>query len=239
MAMGGYRRRRGSRRFPSIRKGIYPAPRFSMRRRVRASRPWTARVKNVIQRMAEKKIVYSAGSGTMYDNFCGTSVQFASPISNLLQTTQGSGQNNRVGDQIQSIGFEVSLLFNNLPAYNNTLYRILIIAGEEGDLSTAFDWRYDVSGDLMIARVNNDKVRVIYDKNINIPAAVDGTEGSGFVHKFYVPTNKKITYKTNNGTVPNGANYYNLYICTHSSQVAAGMTLGQWSSAFTHKFTDV
>lgn len=239
MAMGGYRRRRGSRRFPSTRKGIYPAPRFSMRKRVRPSRPWTARVRKVIQRMAEKKCVYVAGTGNMIDNYCGAAAQFSSPISNLLQTVQGITQSNRVGEAIQSIGIEIGLMFSNLALFNNTTWRILVIAGEEGDLNVPFDWRYDVTGELLIAKVNTDKVRVIYDKVINTPPSVDGTEGSSYVHRFYIPTNKKVTYKTNNGLVPSGANYYNLYICSHNSQVTAGTTLGTWSSTFEHKFTDV
>jgi len=105
----------------------------------------------------------------------------------------------------------------------------------------------------MLTEVDTDKYRVHYDKIVNsapgfkanqnvviVPQAgiLDRREQSMF-HAFTVNTNKTITYKTDNGIVPQGANTYILYVIPYDAKGSQPTdNIASLSYQLVHEFKD-
>lgn len=187
-------------------------------------------VKRIIGRYVETKSTIIQAEDVQLWHSCGitTLVPWSQTVNNLLATSQGTNQTTRVGDKIQSRYLHFRLWLSNKLDRPNVMYRILVVSGENNDFVFGTNIaRTGASSNIMLADVDTDKYRVHYDKIlqpvVGYKASVSGgniwadKEESRF-HEFRVNTSKMITYKTDNGTVPNGANTYVLYVIPYDAK---------------------
>lgn len=153
-------------------------------------------------------------------------------LNNMLATTQGVTQYNRVGDAIYSQKVNVKLWLSNKLDRPNVMYRIIVLAGELADMPDGngptgvalSDIFYNAGAiTTMTGYLNRDKFKVIRDQYVqpfggdySLEASSDKKEHSR-MFEFSIPVNKVIRYKTDNGTVPEGANCYGLAICAYDA----------------------
>lgn len=153
-------------------------------------------------------------------------------LNNMLATTQGVTQYNRVGDAIYSQKINVKLWLSNKLDRPNVMYRIIVLAGELADMPDGngvtgvplSDPFYNSGAiNTMTGYLNRDKFKVIRDQYVqpfggdySLEASSTQREHSRLV-EFSIPINKMIRYKTDNGTVPEGANCYGLCVIAYDS----------------------
>lgn len=186
---------------------------------------------------------YTGGGSYLLDN-------------NMLRTTQGVTQNTRSGDSIYSQKIHVRLWLSNKADRPNVMYRVVVIAGENtdmptGDLPTPVALSgefFSVSGggNVITNVMNRDKFKIIRDfvvqpfaGDFSLETSANNKEHSRLV-EFDIPINKRIKYKTDNGTVPEGANCYGMVVYAYDA-FGSALTDNIASCAFSaqHFFKDI
>jgi len=203
----------------------------------RRKRPRTGRskkklvklIKSVSLRNTEtKENVVHAFENTNLGHNGGAIVNY-NQMSNLLSTSQGTAQNNRVGDEIFAKGIKIKLWLSNKKDRPNVIYRIFVCSAPKDTYNQAAPtglFKGDI-GNKLLDMFDTDRYKVVYHKIIKVGSdqtavTADGTVGGGTssiagkecsrLHSFYIPLrNRRIKYESDGGSVPMGSN--NLLFC--------------------------
>lgn len=173
---------------------------------------------------------------------------------NLLSTIVGTSQYTRIGDRIFSQKVSMKLWLSNKGDRPNVMYRIVVIAGESEDMPAGGDVggtaltgiEYTSSGgNTMLVRWNKDKFKLIRDMYVqpfggdySLEPSSSAKEHSRLI-EFDIPINKYITYKTDNGTVPENANCYGFFVTAYDAYgTVITDNIASFAWAATHFFKD-
>lgn len=189
--------------------------------------------KHLMKKFETKYKFFSYENMNLYHNCTRVSNSPDVPIERgMLTTTVGTTQFDRIGDEIHSLKLEFKLWLSNKLDRPNVMYRILVVSADDSDIpgaptATTGLW-YSTSlggspGNRMIGKVNDDVFRVHKDILVQ-PYSGDYSSETGATLKehsrliqFTVTTNKRIKYKVDTGTVPQGPNNYALYVIPYDS----------------------
>jgi len=171
--------------------------------------PFTAKVRNVINAMAETKFKsLGVENFQLFHNVGGA----GGPVvyGNLLRTDSGSLQTQRVGDTVWGKYLQMRLWLSNKSDRTNIMYRILVISTPPDQVNTTNPvslWKGFV-GNRMLDYVNTDIYNVVYEHMLDVEAGDTSQEPDAALreistfHKFTIPLDRKIQYQTDaSGTV--------------------------------------
>lgn len=161
-------------------------------------------VKQVSLRQSEVKRVYvSTGAlNLLHNGFQGTFPVLNGCVLRLLGSTymptQGSGEPMRVGDEINMVGWKISLVFNQMEDRPNVTFRILCLEVPWNTSETYANWFKVISGNVLLDDPNPDFVlRKRMDKFIRPNQASLLTTGARrytFCRKMWIPYTKKVRF---------------------------------------------
>lgn len=176
----------------------------------RPKKTLTSLVKKLVLGQAETKYVMASGENQQLYHNGGTGPTYC-VITNLTSSSQGSGQNLRVGDAVRGKGIAVRLWLSNKLDRPNVMYRIFVVAGEYTQTTnpTPAGLFQGSCANKILDFFNTDRYRVVYHKIINpmsgdysLETGATNKEHSRFL-KFYIPLrNKYIKYQTDGGSAP-------------------------------------
>lgn len=166
--------------------------------------------KRVMLKKCETKYTTQPGvNAQLYHNGGSPAVYIYS--GNLLNTTQGITQNNRIGDSILPVGCTIKLWLSNKLDRPNVMYRVMVLAvpPDKLGLTAPSDLFQGVLVNKMMDYVNTDMYNIVYHRIIN-PKAGDYSLESGATNKerstyvtFKVPMPKGVLqFQTNNSVIP-------------------------------------
>lgn len=207
-------KRKGSGRGGARRKRTR-APRRAYKRRSYRGRGGLARmIRSVALRNSETKYRKVSNENTQLYHNSGNGVigtYYYVMLANLLQTTQGLTQSDRIGDEVHGVFLKVKLWLSNKSDRPNVMYRVFIINMTPSELANGNPtglFRGDI-GNKMLDFIDSDRYKVIRHKLIQ-PMSGDYSLESGATNRehsrmvsFKIPLkNRKIVYQADNGTIP-------------------------------------
>jgi len=181
------------------------------KRRTSSFRQIAKIAKSVVMRTAETKYrVQHAENQNIYHN--GGLAGGIMLIQNMLSTTQGVNEEQRIGDKIQAKGLSIKLHLFNKSDRPNVMYRIMVVAvppDQSGQALPAGFWENDI-GNKILDHVNTNRYKVIRSKIVQIQgqdtafeAGVDTLREKSKLVSMYIPLKgRTITYSTEAGGVP-------------------------------------
>lgn len=210
----------------------------------------TAMMKQVVLRTAEKKMKFITGSAFVFN--VGTTATAADRpfVTNALTTDVGTSQFTRIGDKIYSQRLEVKGVLQNEALNPGANYRIIVVRGEAADMpngdTTGFFYAGSYTGaGPILGLVNGDKFTVVKDitftasdGDYSVETATAVNRSKTRMFSFTIPTNKYIEYKDDAGTIPKGANCYNMFCYGFDPNGGAG-SIGIVNFSVRHYFKDV
>lgn len=125
----------------------------------------------------------------------------------LCNLAQGTGNINRIGHKVKSVGFEVRGHINN-NTNSSTIIRMLVVRFKNNQAVPGTDLIEIDSGNTAVTsndvsalwrRINRDSYDVLKEKYITL----DSAEKSFKTFKFWVPFKKELTYETSSAVQPN------------------------------------
>lgn len=167
-------------------------------------------IKSVALKNTETKVTFTSVENQNLFHNGGTTNNFANRI-NLLATTQGTADTNRIGDEVFGSHLTIKLWLSNKLDRPNVMYRIFVYSAPV-DKSAVADFTNLLKGgnaNKMLGIVNTGVYRLMYHKLIN-PKAGDYSLESGAANKersHYVPIklnlrNRRIKYQATASQLP-------------------------------------
>lgn len=139
-----------------------------------------------------------------------TNVQHNTPVGFILNTTvemppQGTGDNQRVGDQINCIGYRVKMLFGQFADRENVTWVVRVVAVPRGTAYTYASWFDPVTNNCMLDDINTDLVKVLksYTYKYILSPDSNNSEEFTFIKKIWIPYKKIIKFQANAGVQSN------------------------------------
>lgn len=167
-------------------------------------------IKNVSLSTVETKYYILAGQNQQLQHNGGLGPSY-NRIYNLLGSSQGTGQENRVGDECIAKGLAIRIWLSNKLDRPNVMYRIIVYSGprDQASIASPNNFFEAHTTQKMLDMVNTDKYTVIRSKIIQ-PFAGDYSLESGATNKehsklikFYIPlNNRKVLYGNDNEDLP-------------------------------------
>lgn len=167
--------------------------------------------KQAVVRVAETKYKAIASENIQLYHNGGTTGNYAI-VTNLLQTSQGTTEESRVGDKVHGRGLSIKLWLANKNDRPNVTYRIMVIATPPDQATSGFpsDFFEGDIGNKIIDHVNTNKYKIMKQKIIQIQGqdtafdvATDTLrEKTKYVHMWLPLKNRRITYSTEGGQRP-------------------------------------
>ena len=126
--------------------------------------------------------------------------------------SQGTGDNERIGNQINVSGVKITMMFYTKADRPNTKFRVIVYSApyKSSPPKTPYAQLYDaVTGNVMIDTMNKDRVKIlksfiVYPKGVSANligdgTAVDGGEVTCF-RKFWIPYRTKLRFSDDSST---------------------------------------
>lgn len=175
-----------------------------------------ALVKRATLKVAEPK--YTSWAHSKADIKHNTPGGFLMNASNEMPV-QGVGDNQRVGDQINCVGFRCKMLFGQFADRENVTWQVRIVSVPRGTSYAYGTWFDNVSGNCMLDDINTDLVKVLKTYTYKYILAPDSnnTEEFTFIKKIWIPYKKLLKFQANGGTqVDDPVDMY-LLICAYDA----------------------
>lgn len=147
--------------------------------------------------------------------------------------TQGDSDNNRDGNKIYVSGISVPMMLYTKADNPNTKFRVIAFKYNQGynpfgTYEALFD---NISGNVMLDKVNPDTVKIIFDKVIANGKYVSSTNTDEITlfRKFWIPVKKTFTFRADNSNQFNSPGYhYGLVVVAYDTYgtVTNGVTVG-------------
>lgn len=192
----------------------------------RGRKKWSGRtpmkrmIKKTIMAMAEPKhTAFDHGKYELYHNSGSAAAGRVLPTAielywPLRMPLQGSGDQQRIGDQINVKGFAVHCLLGQKQDRMNVTFRIIVLkCTEDQEPPNLNDLIENVTGNILLDSTNKDRGSIVYQKFIKknvtpqLEAAGQQRELT-YTHKFWIPVNKRIKFSANNGQTFSGDKLY-------------------------------
>lgn len=167
-------------------------------------------IKNVSLSTVETKYFVLSGQDLQLQHNGGAGPSY-NRITNLLGSSQGTAQENRVGDEVIAKGLSIRLWLSNKLDRPNVMYRIIVYSGprDQAAIASPNNFFEAHTTQKMLDMINTDKYKVIRSKIIQ-PFAGDYSLESGATNKehsklvkFYIPlNNRKVLYGNDNEDLP-------------------------------------
>jgi len=157
---------------------------------------------------------------------------------NMLSTTIGSADGQRIGNKLYAKNLNVRLWLSNKLDRPNVMYRIMVVRGNKNNMAYGpypmvtgsalqglpYFWDADGSRKNNILRdVNRAKYHVVYEKLVqpfggdySLESSASNKEHSRLIN-FNIKLNKTITYDENDATYPEGDNVYSMIIIPYDA----------------------
>lgn len=133
---------------------------------------------------------------------------------NAIMPSQGLGDNDRIGDRIQALGYKVKLFFGQKGDRPNVNWRVVVFSVPKGTSILASNFFDDVSlNNVMLQDINKDHVTVHHDKIYRPNQA--GLTGTGndeytFFKKLWIPYRRVVKFGPGDGATAH--NMPDLYV---------------------------
>jgi len=185
-------------------------------RKSMSTKKFAAAVKRATLKVAEPK--YTSWAHTKVDIKHNTPVGFLINASNEMPP-QGVGDNQRVGDQINCVGFRCKMLFGQFADRENVTWQVRIVSVPRGTSYAYGTWFDNVSGNCMLDDINTDLVKVLKTYTYKYILAPDSnnTEEFTFIKKIWIPYKKLLKFQANGGTQVNDPVDMYLLICAYDA----------------------
>lgn len=176
-------------------------------------------IKRVTLKQSEPK--YTAkdwGKTEMYHNLYTTFHINA----NTWYPSEGTGDDNRVGDRIYQTGICLRMLLGQKADRHNVTFKMFVIQVPKGVSFSYSGWFRDITSNTLLDPVNTDLCKVIYHKTIKkiIRPDLSGVGGADkeltFPHKVWIPRRKLIKFQQDGGTAHNDNDLY-FIICPYDA----------------------
>lgn len=203
---------------------------------------FASRVKRLVLKQAELKKFYKIDYSGMNANYGHATDGVESVLQNLLGVGVGNTNQKRIGQEVHGKNIEMNILYETKTAYPQQNIRCIVFREEAGTAAKPpgfFVGGSATAGHNVLADVDTDKYKVVYDKIFKIQGQNKdaGTENCHAI-RFKVPLNKKITYRDAN--TPDGKNTYSLMVIPWvDTTVADGTDCGKVSIASKFNFQDL
>lgn len=132
----------------------------------------------------------------------------STPITNVLQVTQGNTQITRVGDEIYVKGVSFKFFFYNPADRPNTSFRIIFFTSPYKETDTAVKWASGTCPNRMLSVIDTDKIKIIHQKilkpmvgDYSLESGATTREHSRF-YSYYLRVNRKVKFYTDAGNNP-------------------------------------
>lgn len=222
----------------SKRWGKKKAP--AKKRAMAAKRTFAKKVKRVILKEAEpKNRAWTPGTTQLNHNANGVVLMNAPST----MPPQGVRDDNRIGDQIYTIGYSVKMLLTQKSDRPNCTWRISFVRVPKGATYTYGTWYNNQTNVILLDDFNNDFVKVVKDSSFK---QVIGDMDAGavareytFVKKFWIP--HKYLYKFGPADAAVTHNHDDLYMCIVCYDAAGTLitdNIGAYNVLFDLKYKD-
>lgn len=206
--------------------------RTSRKRRAPATRRrLVALIKKTVMKKTElKEKTQNAGKTEMYHNcfYSGlsTSTGFVWPLnSSNLMPTQGTADDQRVGDEIEIVGFKLRFLVGQKADRPNVNWRFNVLSVPKGSSITYANWYQLVTGNVLLDDPNRDFVKVLMSGlwRPNEAGLVGGAADEyTFTKKMWLPYKKHLKFGPAGGATTH--NDDDLYVILMAYDAFGAMT---------------
>lgn len=190
---------------PYRKRSYTPRRKFTLKRKYPYRRPvkrssFAKRVKRVIMKNAEpKKVSYNHNKTELYHN---VPVLVAGLNSSVTMPSQGVGDNQRVGDQINASGYMVKMLFGQKSDRENVTFKLWVFQVPKGSTYNYSQWFDNVTGNCLLDDVNEDFVKVLAKRTFKYEGVPnDNAHEFTFAKKLWIPYRKIIKFGPANAAV--------------------------------------
>lgn len=117
--------------------------------------------------------------------------------------SQGIGDNQRIGDQINTSGFRIRFIFGQYADRENVTWQVRIISVPKGSAYVYGQWFDNVTGNVMLDDMNEDfvKVQKTYTFKTVLSPDSNNTEEFTFVKKFWIPYKRLLKFGPANAAI--------------------------------------
>lgn len=148
---------------------------------------------------------------------------------NMLQTSQGASDNQRIGDTIRAKSLNIKMQLFNKQDRPNVTYRILILAPLTTGVTPAPSIWKGESGNKMLDNIDTGSYKIIYQKYVKWSGQTTTFSGPTTLPNYSRETskilsiniplkNKKLQYSTNSGLVPKSSKMnWTLYVTPYDA----------------------
>jgi hypothetical protein len=161
------------------------------------------RVKKVVMKAAElKRAPIAWNKIELFHNVFSASQNLHLNGQNFMPTVGSTQQGQRIGDQIDTIGWKVNCLFGQKGDRPNVSFRVMCYSVPKGGSITYDAVFKNVAQNVLLDEKNTDYTRVIMDKTFRPNQAGLGATGNDeytFAKKFFIPHKKKYKFGAGEG----------------------------------------
>jgi len=147
---------------------------------------------------------------------------FSLNIGSTALPTQGTGDNQRIGDKISIGGYYIRMMFLQKLDRHNVSFTVRVLRLSPNTATTYGTIFDNTTGNALIDQINKDCCKVLYSKTIKkvINPDLSGVGGADkeftFFHKIWIPYRKELVFQTNNSYNHNDNDLY-LQICAYDT----------------------
>ena len=169
--------------------------------------------KNVLYKNTEQKTFdWSHGKTELYHNAYTVGGKFLNVLDSGILPTQGDTDNSRDGNQIYVSGVSVPMMLYTKGDRLNTKFRVICFRYSQGyNPYSTYEALFDnISGNVMLDKVNPDTTKIIFDKIVGNSKMFPGGTGNDeltIFKKFWIPIKRKFIFRADNSTYFNTPNY--------------------------------
>ncbi len=159
---------------------------------------FAGRVKKIVLKASEPKAcryVYTI-LGSQKITLKHSTIQTFSLNGSVTLPSQGTGDINRVGDQINMIGLQLKMLVGQNTDRPNVSFKYWVVKAPEGSRYAYSSWFIPTTNNVMLDDINNDFIKVIssgvwhqYTGDLT-----NGTDEFTFVKKLWIPYKKVLKF---------------------------------------------
>jgi len=167
------------------------------KRKIKAKTSFAKRVKRVVMKVSEtKRAPISWNKVELFHNVFSTTQNLHINSAAVMPTGGGLQQGNRIGDQIDTIGWKVRCLLGQKGDRPNVNWRLMVYSIPKGGSIAYGDVFKNITANVLLDEPNTDYTQVIYQRNLRPSPDLSGTGGDEytFCHKFFVPHKKKYKF---------------------------------------------
>jgi len=123
--------------------------------------------------------------------------------------SQGTGDNERISDQINTSGFRLRLIFGQYADRENVTWQLKVISVPKGSAYNYSQWYDNVTGNVMLDELNEDFVKIhkTYTFKTVLSPDSNNTEEFTFVKKIWIPYKKLLKFGPANAATTHNDGY--------------------------------